>query len=130
MKHIYRIALAFLVTVGMAQADPLFGIWQSTADDNGNFGHIEMQDCDGKICGTLIKSFGPSGKQISSENVGKLIVWDMKSKGNGKYGYGKIWTPDRDKTYASKLVLSGDQLRVSGCILILCREGGIWQRVK
>ena len=54
----------------------------------------------------------------------------MKSKGNGKYGSGKIWTPDRDKTYASKLVLSGDQLRVSGCILILCREGGIWQRVK
>ena len=46
MKYIYRIALAFLVTVGMAQADPLFGIWQSTADDNGNFGHIEMQDCD------------------------------------------------------------------------------------
>ena len=49
MKHIYRTALAFLITVGMAQADPLFGIWQSTADDNGNFGHIEMQDCDGKI---------------------------------------------------------------------------------
>ena len=130
MKYIYRIALSFLVTVGMAQADPLFGIWQSTADDNGNFGHIEMQDCYGNICGTLIKSFGPSGKQISSENVGKLIVWDMKSKGNGKYGSGKIWTPDRDKTYASKLVLSGDQLRVSGCILILCREDGIWQRVK
>ena len=74
VKHIYRIALAFLVTVRMAQADPLFGIWHSTAHDNGNSGHIEMQDCDGKICGALIKSFDPSGKQISSENVGKLIV--------------------------------------------------------
>ena len=93
-------------------------------------GTLRCRIATGKICGTLIKSFGPSGKQISSENVGKLIVWDMKSKGNGKYGSGKIWTPDRDKTYASKLVLSGDQLRVSGCILILCREGGIWQRVK
>ena len=108
MKHLYMSTLALLLTVGMAQADPLFGIWQSTADDNGKFGHIEMQDCDGKICGTLIKSFDPSGKQISSENVGKLIVWGMKSKGNGKYGGGKIWAPDRDKTYSSKLVLSGD----------------------
>ena len=54
----------------------------------------------------------------------------MKSKGNGKYGGGKIWAPDRDKTYSSKLVLSGDQLQVKGCILIICRDGGTWQRVK
>ena len=44
MKHIYRIALAFLVTVGMAQADPLFGIWQSTADDNGNLGTLRCRN--------------------------------------------------------------------------------------
>jgi thiamine phosphate synthase YjbQ (UPF0047 family) len=41
MKHLYMSTLALLLTVGMAQADPLFGIWQSTADDNGKFGHIE-----------------------------------------------------------------------------------------
>ena len=130
MKHLYRAALALLLTVGTAQAEPLFGIWQTAVDDNGKFGHIEIQDCDGKICGTLIKSFDEKGKAYASENVGKTIIWDMKSKGGGKYGGGKLWSPDRDKVYKSKLKLSGDALKVSGCILVICRDGGTWQRVK
>lgn len=89
-----------------------------------------MQDCDGKICGTLIKSFALSGKEVSSPNVGKLIVRGMKPKGDGKYAGGKLWSPDRDKTYKSKLRLTGDNLQVSGCILITCRDGGTWTRVK
>ena len=130
MKYLFMATLTLLLAVGTAQADPLFGVWKSAADDNGKFGHIEMQDCDGKICGTLIKSFAPSGKEVSSPNVGKLIVWDMKSKGDGKYAGGKLWSPDRDKTDKSKLRLTGDNLQVSGCILIICRDGGIWTRVK
>jgi len=54
----------------------------------------------------------------------------MVNKGKGKYSGGKIWSPDRDKTYDSKLELHGDQLKVSGCVLFLCRDGGTWTRVK
>ena len=130
MKHLFMATLTLLLAVGTAQADPLFGVWKSAADDNGKFGHIEMQDCDGKICGTLIKSFALSGKEVSSPNVGKLTVWGMKSKGDDKYAGGKLWSPDRDKTYKSKLRLTGDNLQVSGCILIICWDGGTWIRVK
>jgi uncharacterized protein (DUF2147 family) len=133
MKRLFLAALAVVLTVGFAQADPIYGIWETKADDNGKFGHIEIKDCDGKICGTLIKSFDEAGKAYDSENVGKMVIWDMKSKGKGKYRGGKIWAPDRDKVYKSKLLLSGDDLKASGCLFIVspltCRAQ-TWQRVK
>ncbi len=53
----------------------------------------------------------------------------MVAQGDGAYGDGKIWSPDRDKTYNSKMQLSGDALQVSGCVFGICRDGGTWQRV-
>lgn len=114
---------------GMAAADPVFGTWKTEADDNGNFGHIQMQACGSKICGTLVKSFDSTGAVMQSENTGKRIVWDMVSKGGGAYGDGKIWSPDRDKTYKSKMQLDGNKLAVEGCVMLICRNGGNWQRV-
>ena len=134
MKRLFLAAIVTLLTAGFVQADPIYGIWQTVADDNGKFGHIEVKDCDGKICGTLIRSFDETGKAYDSENVGKMVIWDMKPRGKGKYRGGKIWAPDRDKIYKSKLLLSGDELKVSGCMLIVspfsCRDGGTWKRVK
>ncbi|MCR9114486.1 MAG: DUF2147 domain-containing protein, partial [Rhodobacteraceae bacterium] len=43
---------------------------------------------------------------------------------------GKVYSPDRGKTYKSKLVLNGKTLKVSGCVLGICRDGGTWQKVK
>jgi len=56
----------------------------------------------------------------------------MLPQGGGDYGRGKIWAPDRDKTYASRMHLEGDRLSVSGCILggAICRDGGTWRRVE
>ena len=67
---------------------------------------------------------------METEHKNKAIIWDMVNKGGGKYADGKIWSPDRDKTYDSKLELNGDALKVSGCVLFLCRDGGTWTRVK
>ena len=49
--------------------------------------------------------------------------------GGGSYK-GKVWSPDRDKTYNSRLELTGDTLKVSGCVLGICRDGGSWSRLK
>ena len=130
MKRLIGAVLGLVFTVSSAAADPIYGLWQTIPDDNGNFGHIEVQDCDGTICGVLMKSFDGSGKSIESDSIGKRIIWNMKPKGDGKYGGGKIWSPDRDKTYASKLELVGDMLKVSGCVFVVCRDGGTWTRVK
>lgn len=128
MRKLVLMVVTACFGMTIAHADPIHGIWQTIGDDNGNYGHIEVQDCDGSICGILIKSFDSSGKQIESENIGKIVLWDMKPNGEGKYGGGKIWAPDRDKTYTSKLALAGDKLTVTGCVLIFCRDGGIWTR--
>lgn len=113
-------------------ADPLVGTWQTKPDDNGNFGYVQVTPCGARFCGTLIKSFDGKGKPTKSDNIGKKLIWDMKAEGGGKYDDGKIWAPDRDKTYDSKLQLTGDKLAVSGCILggFICRNGGTWTRVK
>ena len=100
-------------------------------DDNGNFGHVEIKPCGPAFCGTLIQSFDGTGAVMQSDNVGKQIVWDMMAAGDGSYTGGKIWSPDRDKTYNSTMQLTGDTLSVSGCVFggLICRASD-WTRVK
>ena len=129
MKKIVLGAVFGFALAGMAAADPVFGTWQTEPDDNGNFGHIQVAACGSAICGKLVKSFGPDGKQIQSANVGKNIIWDMKADGGGQYSGGKVWDPSRDKTYNSKMQLKGRNLAISGCILMICRDGGTWIRI-
>jgi uncharacterized protein (DUF2147 family) len=125
----FAFAAALVFVAGAAFADPVEGTWQTIPDDNGEFGHVQIAPCGSKFCGKLIKSFDNSGKPKESENIGKLIVWDMVAKGGGAYGSGKIWSPDRDKTYNSKMQLNGNSLAVEGCVLFICRDGGTWTRV-
>lgn len=129
MKRIL-LAAAIALTPAIALADPIAGTWQTIKDDNGNFGHIQIKKCGGQICGTLVKSFDSAGKPLESENNGRRIIWDMNNEGDGKYGGGKVYSPDRDKTYNGQLVLSGNVLDVKGCVLGICRSGGKWKRVK
>ena len=77
----------------------------------------------------MVKSFDGSGKEMASPNTGKMIISETVAAGGGSYK-GKVWAPDRNKTYNSRLELSGDTLKVSGCVMGICREGGSWSRVK
>jgi uncharacterized protein (DUF2147 family) len=132
MRNTMVAALVGVILVGPVLADPVFGTWKTTPDDNGRFGHIEIKQCGDTICGELIASYAGGGSAADPRHVGKNIVWNMKAKGNGKYGGGKIWAPDRDKTYSSKMELvdGGNGLKVKGCVAIICRDGGTWSRVK
>lgn len=124
--------LAAALTLGAGAAfagDPVEGIWKTKPDDNGNFGHIQIAPCGAAFCGTLIRAFDGTGAEIESANVGKQIVWDMVPYGDGLYDDGKVWSPDRDKTYNADMTLSGDALAVRGCVMGICRDGGSWTRV-
>jgi uncharacterized protein (DUF2147 family) len=127
MKRLLMATVGLMAMTGAALADPLEGLWQTAKDDNGNSGLIEVVPCGAALCGTLIKAFGPSGEEIASENVGRQLIWDTVPDGEGQYS-GRVYSPDRDAEYASKLVLTGDSLSVSGCRLGFCREGGVWTR--
>ena len=111
-------------------ADPVEGIWKTKPDDNGNFGYVQIKPCGPAFCGTLIKAFGSDGKEMASDNVGKKIVWDMVAYPDGLYDDGQIWSPDRDKTYSSDMQLTGNTLKVRGCVFGICRDGGTWTRVQ
>ena len=130
MRYLIFALVLLSLTPSTTFSDPVFGVWKTTQDDKGHFGHIEIRACDQKICGILVKSFDASGKVVPSDLTGARIIWDMENKGSGSYENGKIYAPDRDKTYTSKLQLNGNSLKISGCIAFICRDGGIWARVK
>ena len=129
MKKLMTAFAALCTMATVAAADPLEGIWQTSKDDNGNFGFIQVAPCGAALCGKLVKSFDSAGAEISSENTGRNIISETVASGGGEYS-GKVYAPDRDKTYKSKLMLSGNQLSVSGCVLGICRSGGTWLRIR
>lgn len=128
MKTILTAAVASFLMLGAAHAEPLLGTWQTAKDDNGNFGHIEVAPCGYALCGTLIKSFDSAGAVIPSDHTGSHIISATKPRGDGEYR-GKVFSPDRGKTYNSKLQLTGDTLSVSGCVFGICRDGGTWSKL-
>jgi uncharacterized protein (DUF2147 family) len=56
------------------------------------------------------------------------MIWDMVADGPRKWSGGQIWDPRNDRTFASKMALSGNRLIVAGCVLGICQRQN-WQRV-
>lgn len=131
MKKTICAATGLVLAAGIAFADPVEGLWKTLPDDNGNFGHVQIEACGPRFCGVLVKAFDSKGAETPSDNIGRQIVWDMAPAGTGSYDGGKVFAPDRDKTYKAKMLLSGDSLAVSGCVLggVICRASD-WSRVK
>ncbi len=128
MTRWMALAAGLMLGAGAAAADPVVGVWKTQPGDEGNYAHVTISTCGAKICGVLGKGFNASGGEIASDNIGRQMIWDMSADGGGKYSGGKIWAPDRDKTYNSKMTLSGNSLEVKGCVLGICR-GQVWTRV-
>ena len=127
MKRTLITLAAIAGFAGAAAADPLEGNWRTARDDDGNSGIVQVAPCGAALCGTLIQSFDANGNNLETNNIGRQIIFDTTPQGGGEYR-GQVWSPDRDKTYNSRLQLSGNQLAVSGCVLGICRDGGTWTR--
>ena len=123
------LAAGLVLAATAAFADPVEGTWKTQPGDDGNYGLVTISPCGAEICGVLGQGYDAGGNKIASPNIGRQMIWAMKPQGGGAYGGGKIWAPDRDKTYNSKMTLSGNQLEVEGCVLGICR-GQTWTRVK
>ncbi len=121
--------LALVLGGPVFAGDPVLGLYRTQPGDAGNYAHVELYECGADICGVIRKAFDGSGTEIFSDTVGKRMIWAMKPQGDGKYAQGKIWAPDRDKTYSSKMEMKGKSLKVSGCVLGICR-GQTWSRIE
>lgn len=128
-QFIYAAVLG--LTASIASADNASGTWKTETGDTGGYLHVSIAPCGAALCGTIAKAFDPSGASSNEyEHLGKKMIWDMQANGDGSYSSGKIWAPDKDKTYKSKMSLNGNQLTVKGCVAggAICR-GQTWSRV-
>ena len=121
--------LSFLPAAA-AFADPAAGTWQTEAGGTGGHLHVTIAPCGAALCGTIARAVDASGREVADyAHAGKRMLWDMAPDGAGGYRGGRIWAPDRDRTYNSRMTLEGDRLTVEGCVLGFCR-GQVWRRVE
>ncbi|ETX30988.1 DUF2147 domain-containing protein [Roseivivax isoporae] len=122
-------ALALVLAAGTAAAaDPVLGTWKTEADD-GSYAFVGMKPCGDKICGTIDRTFNAQG-EYRSPNIGEYLVLNMVPQDGNRYE-GRVWRPSNDKVYLGKMELSGDSLKLSGCVAggLLC-SSQTWSRVR
>ena len=131
MKHLFFAAAAAIGLAGAAQADPATGTWRTQPGDTGGYLLVDIAPCGNAVCGKIAQAYDKDNAVIADyEHAGKRMIWDMAADGGGSYSGGKIWAPDSDKTYKSKMSLTGNTLTVKGCVAggLICR-GQDWKRV-
>ncbi|MGI9368469.1 MAG: DUF2147 domain-containing protein [Ruegeria sp.] len=131
-KTTFAAAALSLLATGAWADDPVDGLWKTQPGESGGYLHVSIGPCGSAICGTIDTAFDKDGNEtLDYKHLGKQIIWDMIPDGGNAYSDGKIWAPDSDKTYSSKMALSGNDLTVKGCVAggLICR-GQVWTRVR
>ena len=121
---------------GISQSgDSALGVWKTQTNDEGSYLYVEIKPCDESLCGYIIEAYRKGDEKIHDyPNAGKRMLWSMKEKATGSWASGKIWAPDTNKTYRSKMSLQegGSSLKVSGCVAggLFCRSQKWTRRVE
>ena len=105
-KLVVAVAATLMLGAGAAYADDINGNWRT---DSGETAAITG----GGPFTITLKTGAHAGKRIGT----------MNADGGGKYS-GKITDPANDKTYSGKATLSGNALKMSGCVLggLICKS--------
>lgn len=129
----FVLGASLLAVPAMALAAGADGVWKTNANDAGGYLEVTVAPCAAdasKTCGVVSKAFKAAGAEDPAyPHLGKIIVDDMASEGDGRYSGGTIFDPESGETYNSKMSVEGDALDVEGCIAIIC-EGEKWSRVR
>lgn len=135
-KTLFCLILCVLFAPGtQAASHDVFGTFL-TEEENS---HIKITDCgDGTPCGHVVwldptkLESGLTPEQIMTK-AGKpvlgLLMLQNFSKKKTDWRDGTIYAPDKDKTYASRLLrLDNGSLEVKGCISFFCQTQ-VWTPV-
>lgn len=128
MKKLLMIAASlFAFSTAATAQEAAIGVWQTEVDD-GAYAHITIAPCGDAVCGVISRTFNADG-EYQSENIGKTLVIDMVPQGSGAYE-GQVWRPSNNKLYIGKMDVSGDALRLRGCVAggMLCSSQN-WARI-
>ncbi|MDJ0628679.1 MAG: DUF2147 domain-containing protein [Rhodobacter sp.] len=127
MKPILPVLASLSLLAAPVQADGLAGTWLTEPDHNGWTAHVVVERCGELLCGTMRRAFGENGEPITTPNVGKRILRDVKAQGNA--GEGMVYVPLMRREFPVRLVANGNRLNLKACNRIgICRTQ-IWQRV-
>lgn len=119
------LALVFSALSVTAFAD-ITGSWKSEKNEEGKQISVEIYNCGEMICGKITDVHNSDNTSI----IGTEIIEGMQQKSDTKYSGGRIFAPDTEKWYKSKIkVEDADTLKVSGCVAggLICR-GQVWTR--
>jgi len=119
----FLLGAIFFMMCAFASAEGIDGVWRTEDNDDGAHLEVTFGPCDSdatKVCGLITAAISREGLSIAYENVGKLMIRDMVSNDGRSFSGGTLWDPEKDKIVRSKLVVTGDDLRVIGCIAFIC----------
>lgn len=127
MKRLLILAATLFGLATAASAQDAIGVWQTEVDD-GSYAHITISPCGSAVCGVISRTFNSDG-EYQSANIGKTLVIDMVPQGGGAYE-GRVWRPSNNKIYIGKMDVSGNSLRLRGCVAggLLC-SSQTWARI-
>lgn len=112
MKRTFALAIALTIGGGAYAAEPIEGRWLRPS--TGTL--VQFKNCGGNnYCGTV----------LSGSHKGKSI--GQLSGSNGSYR-GKINALDEGKTYTGKANVSGNTMKLEGCVMGFICKGENWAR--
>jgi uncharacterized protein (DUF2147 family) len=133
MKALSLAALALLATTttSVALADDPSGVWRL---DSGKV-TVKVEQCGGELCANIVGLKEPTYKdgtpKIDRHNenpalrnrplMGLNVLSDMKPNGENTWK-GAIYNADDGKTYSATMRLSGNVIKLKGCVAgIFCK---------
>jgi uncharacterized protein (DUF2147 family) len=134
LKLFMKIGIAGFLALGfsgVALADePARGVWTL---DSGKV-TVRIAPCGDSLCGAIVGLAKPLNKQgvpkVDKKNpnealrsrplMGLTILANMKSTGENRW-QGTIYNADDGRTYSSYMNLSGDNMKVKGCVGPFCK---------
>jgi len=110
--------------------DSIVGVWQTEPDRKELTSHIEVAPCGTGYCGRVLRAFDPTGAEVTTRNIGRMLFWDMKPQDNGTFGGGAAYVPILNVTTSNVgLTLSGELLEVKGRVGLM-RGTQVWTRLR
>ena len=105
------LAVAGISLASMAfAADPLANTTWQTYDEGQPKAVVKITESNGVLTGKIVSTTRPEGKKF----IGKTIITNLKSQGNGKYSQGTITDPEKNKKYKLTATLNGSTLNLKG----------------
>lgn len=138
MTKAFVFAAAFFLSVPVAAASPVEGVWLSEEKD----GYIVLKVENGKLVGRgkampgakeRLDVNNPDPKLRSRSLAGAKILWGFEPDNDEKTKWvdGNIYDPGNGKTYSCKLRLEEGKLKIRGYVGIsLFGRSTTWTRVK